>query len=236
MVYRVSICIPTYEMGGKGTQFLEHSLQRIVSQSHKDIQVVVSDHSGDNSVQDLCLKWSDSVDIKYIRNQAYRGNSSSNTNNAVAYADGDIIKILFQDDWLLDNDSIALQVESFIQSDARWSIAACVHTNDDGVIKDEHQPSFNDNILFTNTLSSPSTLMVYKDSYEPFDNELLWYMDTDCYYRLYQKHGLPHIHDRVSVVNRRHADQITNTMITTAVVEWECNYLKQKYERINSIG
>jgi len=236
MDYKVSICIPVYEMNGKGAEFLEHSLDQISKQSYEDLQVVVSDHSVDGVIEELCVKWSNITNIKYIRNKAYRGKSSANTNNAVAHADGDLIKILFQDDWLLDKDSIALQVESFTQSSARWSIAACAHADNDGAIKDEYQPSFNNSILFINTLSSPSTLMIYKDSYEPFDNELLWYMDTDCYHRLHQKYGLPHIHNRVSVVNRRHADQITNTMISKELEQWERNYLKQKYERTNSIS
>jgi len=96
-------------------------------------------------------------------------------------------------------------------------------------IVDPHYPYYQSNILFNNTISSPSVLMLYAESYEKFDDNLLWYMDTDAYYRLAIKHGPPSICQDITVINRRHKHQITNTKINQALIYQEQQYLKTKY-------
>jgi len=225
----ISICIPVYEMFEQGVDYLKHSLSTIVEQDYPNIQVVVSDHSLNNNIKDLCDKFASTLDIKHVFNRNNVGSSSANINNAVHHADGKIIKILFQDDFLLHPKAITLQVESLISSTRKWCITACAHTQDGTSIIDPYYPVFNTNILFNNTLSSPSTLMVYKENYQQADLNLLWFMDTDCYYRLYLTTGEPAICHYITVVNRRHPNQITNTLVDDELVTFEREYLKQKY-------
>ena len=225
----VSICIPTYEMNGIGSSFLQKGLNSILRQTYKNIEVVISDHSQDDEIKNIVLSYDNKLNIKYIRNTENRGSSSSNINNAVKKSSGLITKILFQDDWLLDEYSIEYHINSFTISNKIWSISACAHSNDGETIIDEHQPNFNDNILFNNTLSSPSTLLLYKEFYENFDINLLWYMDTDVYFRLYKKYGYPYLFSKVCVINRRHSNQITNTLVNNDLIRSEQQYLLKKY-------
>jgi glycosyltransferase involved in cell wall biosynthesis len=225
----VSICIPTYEMNGIGSSFLQKGLDSILRQTYKNIEVVISDHSKDDEIQSIALNYANKLNIQYIRNTENRGSSSSNINNAVKKSSGLITKILFQDDWLLDEYSIEYHINSFTISNKIWSISACAHSNDGETIIDEHQPNFNDNILFYNTLSSPSTLLLYKEFYENFDTNLLWYMDTDVYFRLYKKYGYPYLFSKICVINRRHPNQITNTLVNNDLIRSEQQYLLKKY-------
>ena len=225
----VSICIPVYEMFKEGVEYLKHSLSRITEQDYPNIQVVLSDHSLDNKIKDLCDEFADTLNIKHVFNKNNIGSSSANMNNAVYHADGKILKILFQDDYLLHPKAITLQVESLVSSNRKWCITACAHTQNGIDSIDPYYPAFNTNILFTNTLSSPSTLMVYREDYQQADENLLWFMDTDCYYRLYLTTGEPAICQHINVINRRHPNQITNILVDSKLVSFEQEYLKQKY-------
>ena len=61
--------------------------------SLKDVQIVVSDHSINDDIQDYCNLNEHNLNIKYIRNENDRGDPASNTNNAIDNSDGEIIKI-----------------------------------------------------------------------------------------------------------------------------------------------
>lgn len=56
-----SISIPTYGYNGKGSEFLNFSLYKLSSQTFKNFEVVISDHSTDNTIKDICTicpdKW-----------------------------------------------------------------------------------------------------------------------------------------------------------------------------------
>ena len=71
--------------------------------------------------------------------------------------------------------------------------------------------------------------MLYAECYEEFDNNLLWYMDTDVYHRLGIKYGPPSICENITVINRRHKYQVTNTKINDTLIYQEKQYLNRKY-------
>ena len=50
----VSVCIPTYEMGGYGNIFLKHSLDILAKQTFKDFDVVISGHSKADLIKNVC--------------------------------------------------------------------------------------------------------------------------------------------------------------------------------------
>lgn len=229
MEYKISICIPTYEMVGRGESYLDYSLAIIAEQDYKNFEVIVSDHSVNDDIEKLCIKYLNLIDIKYVRNTKNIGSSSSNLNNSIKYANGDIIKILFQDDFLSSKTSITSQLFSLINNNQKWNVSACAHLDYDLNLVDPHYPYYQQNILFHNTISSPSVLMLYTKCYEKFDDNLLWYMDTDVYHRLGIKYGPPSICENITVINRRHKHQVTNTKINDTLIYQEKQYLNKKY-------
>ena len=94
MNFDISICIPTYEVNGKGVEYLNHSLSILQNQTYQDFEVVISDHSIDDGIKNLCESWKTRLDISYIRNEYGRGSISCNTNVAIKHAKGEVIKIL----------------------------------------------------------------------------------------------------------------------------------------------
>ena len=103
-----SICIPTWEVKGKGIEYLEHSFNILANQSFKDFDIIISDNSQDYEIADLCDIWGSILDIKYFRNENGRGFIAPNLNYGLKKCTGKYIKILFQDDFLYDIDSLEI--------------------------------------------------------------------------------------------------------------------------------
>jgi glycosyltransferase involved in cell wall biosynthesis len=224
---KVSIAIPCYGMDGRGGEFLEHSLTKIKTQTYKNVEVVISDHSEDNLVKDVVDSWSSKLNIIYVRNDYKRGSSSANINTAMKHCSGDIIKILFQDDFLYDNDSLTHIVTHFGES--TWMVTSCEHTNDGVTMNRRHVPQYNDQIhLGVNTISSPSVVVIRNNCEVFFDDELIWLMDVEFYKRLYDKFGEPMILNIVTVVNRMWGSQVSN-VLSDDIKEDEVKLMRKKY-------
>lgn len=229
----ISICIPTYEMKGKGVEYLEFSFNILYQQTYKDFEIVISDHSSSDDITMLCERWNSILNINYVRNEYKRGNSSANINNAIKHAKGDIIKILFQDDILYNEYSLEKQIEIF---DGGWLVTACCHYDGENIYKPFY-PTYHNSIQYgANTISSPSVLMFENKNTIEFDENLIWLMDVDYYKRLYDKFGFPKICNYICIINREHKDQISNTLATQSIKDNELQYIIKKYERVNSFS
>ena len=154
-----SICIPTYEMNGLGKLYLRSTFEILSNQTFTNFEVIISDHSKDNSIEDLCIEFKNSFDIKYIRYKVYRGSSSANINSAIKNASGHWIKVLFQDDYLDGSNALKIIFDQINNSDGGWLVCACQHTNDGLVLFDSHFPRFHPEIhLGENTIGAPSNI------------------------------------------------------------------------------
>ena len=169
---KISICIPTWEQYGKGVNFLKNNFDRILTQTYKNFNVIISDHSKNDEIKKLCDLYSNYFEIKYFKYEKLYGNSPSNTNNSILNANGEIIKIIFQDDFFYDNTSLELISKEFEQNECKWLVNGCNHTIDDGKsFYNNMIPAWNDNIpIGINTISSPSgdihSVYIYRFEFE----------------------------------------------------------------------
>ena len=210
-----SITIPTYEMKGYGEEFLEVSFTKLIKQTFKNFEVVVSDHSRNDVINNLCNRWKDKLHIKYFRNDYKIGGSSPNINNAIKHSNGEWIKLLWQDDFLFDENSLSI-IKTHIDKTENivWLASACEHTNDGVVMYCPFYPSWTSDIhLGNNRISSPSVITI-KNTEDKlyFDDDLIWLMDVDYYKKMYIKHGEPSYLNLITVVNRTWADSVSNTL------------------------
>lgn len=209
-----SICIPAYGYNGNGVAFLEKNLSELYTQKFKDFEVIVSDHSIDDYIENLCLEWKDKLRIKYIRNEKGRGKISPNLNSAMQKAEGKWIKILFQDDFLFNEDSLQRHFD-FIQANAtiKWFATRFIHSHDAVNYYRDFMPRWSDNIWSgNNSLGCPSVICLHRNFLLYFDEDLNWLMDCDWYQRMFREYGLPGILNQITVVNRTNQDRLTNTI------------------------
>lgn len=226
----ISIPIPVYEMRGSGVKFLTISLDSLCEQTFKNFEVVISDHSEDSLILDLCSSYSDRLKIVYSRNPVNRGSSSANLNNAILQCSGSIIKPLMQDEYLFAPDALEKIESTFNENlDRYWLVTGCAFGKRPGGIDGEIKPYYSDDIILgKNTIGSPSVLSFRNENVQFFNEDLLWMMDCEYYKRLHLEHGEPLIIEEALVFICQHKDQVSSIMDEGKKREEE-EMLKNKY-------
>ena len=172
------------------------------------------------------------MNIKYLRNSNGIGKIAPNINNAIEHSSGLFIKMLFQDDFLYDTDSLQIIADSIAENqDKDWFITACVHTDDCVTMYDRMTPYYHDRIYAgINTISCPSVLTIRNEYAKPkFDETLNWLVDVEYYKRLHTLYGDPVVVDMVCTVNRN-AEVRTTNMMTDKQKQEEISRVIRKYE------
>jgi len=231
----LSILIPTYEMGGVGAAMLQRALDSIAQQrtfGEVDVEIVVADHSVDTSVQLVTQRFAPlgNMSIRYVRNERRRGSSSANLNRAFSESQGEFIKVLFQDDFLLTETALLRTVSTLRSTNSQWLICGTTHTRDGANFFGEMIPAYHDRIhLGRNTVSSPSVLAMRRSAWLDFDPKLIWLMDVDVYRRLRLRCGLPTVLTDILVANGIGDHQVTNTRVSLARKLAELSYVSLKH-------
>lgn len=229
----ISICIPCYEMGGLGVDFLSNSLKKIEDQelvNFNSFEIVISDHSKDDRIKQCCDTFTN-LNIKYILNEKNRGSMADNTNNCIRHSSGKYIKPLYQDDYFHSTKSLKWILENLNDS---WIAHEYTHFDlTTNTFYNQRTPFYNGKMVEgVNTIGPPSAL-VFKNDGNFFDKNLIWFIDTEFYYRMNDKYGEPTIlkcNTPISVVTTW-SGQTTNTKITTELIDIESKYIKSKHGR-----
>ncbi len=179
----ISVCIPTFEQYGHGVANLTKLFESLKIQKG-DFEVVISDNSKNDDIKNLCKSQS-GLEIKYIKNPII--GISHNSNNAIANASCDFIKIMYMDDLLLQDNALLL-FESFLHQSA-WVVSCTYWIDTNGKVIKPHHPQWNINMLKgTNTMGMPSIMAIRKNEFE-FDPNLKTLLDCEYMWLLYQKFG-----------------------------------------------
>lgn len=178
---KISICIPTNDMDDK-SYFLGRCLQSIAEQTYQNFEIILSKNPGTT--------------------MAY------NTNSAIKRAQGDIVKILFMDDFLAHPDALKNIVDNW---KGGWLVTGCTHSHGKDRFND-HLAVYNDNIHQVNTIGSPSVLAFANDEPLLFDERMNWMLDADLYKRLHARYGEPTILNSLDVVIGIGKHQTTNLL------------------------
>lgn len=223
---RFSIVIPTWEQYGKGSFFLNQLLNTILEQTFDEYEIIISDHSVNDDIKNI-IKTFNNLNIQYIKNKNKRGNSPYNLNVGLKHSKGEIIKIMFQDDFFINNKSLEMIDDTFSKQNCKWLVNGCCHTRDSKNFYQYMIPSWNERILEgINTISSPSVLSFINQEINYFDESLTMMMDCDYYYTLYKRYGLPFILGDYLVANTSHQYQISQ--MYNKNIQDEINIVKSK--------
>lgn len=206
---RFSIVIPTWEQHGKGIFFLNQLMTSIREQTFTDFEVIISDHSKNDEIENLSRTFP-SLNIVYIRNSFNRGNSPANLNVGLSYAKGEIIKVMFQDDFFIEKYALEKIDKTFKSASCKWLVSGSCITVDSKDFTHHKIPEWTSGLLEgINGIGSPSVLSFVNENILFFNEELVMLMDCDYYYSLYKRYGLPYILENCLVANTSHPYQIS---------------------------
>jgi glycosyltransferase involved in cell wall biosynthesis len=217
-------------MHGKGDTFLKHNFEVLLKQTFQDFDVVVSDNAKTDIIKKVCDAYKNKLTIHYFRNPDIMRGMSTNVNNAIKNATGELIKILFLDDYLLDENSLAEIVNAFDLKKDKWLVSGYHHTEDGVNFSEPRYAYYNDNVyLGENTIGSPSAITLKNENPLFFDVRLKWFMDCDYYKRVADKYGPPKVLNKLTVTIRKGKHQVTTNEITDELAKAEHNYLVKKH-------
>lgn len=215
MAPEVSICIPTYNQ----VKHLKLLLDSIVDQSFTDFEIIVSDDSPGNEVSELLNKYEFGEKLSYFKQSPALG-SPANWNFALEKARGQFIKIMHHDDYFSEKDSLFKLVVSLREnSDAAFVFCATKIDLVDKKMTKIHRCSSSQlkkikldqqNLFMRNYIGAPSTIMVRKNNFRKFDENLTWLVDVDWYMSLISgKNNFHYINEPLISTTHGAIDQTT---------------------------
>lgn len=199
---KISICVPAHEGMRNHDFFRDRLIDSIDRQSFRDYELVFT----------------------------YDGKMAENTNSAMRKAKGEIVKILYLDDYLADKRALQHVADAFEENpEQTWLASGCVHDNGEERYLNPHLPYYNEDILSgKNTIGSPSVVALRKGLGIYFDETLSWLLDCDLYYRLHRGYGEPILLNNLDI-GIGIGDHQTSVLMSDEAKEKEHEYLMRKY-------
>jgi glycosyltransferase involved in cell wall biosynthesis len=187
---KISICIPAF----KRIEYLQKLLESIDIQSFRDFQVVITDDSNDSSVKDLTEKYLQKFPVIYQKNPTSLG-TPENWNEAIRKATGEWIKLMHDDDWFADRDSLKFFYEATVEN-PECSFFFSAHRN---IYKNSENDIFLNssgrfflklsplNLFKKQYIGNPSCTLVKRDLNIFYDKNFKWVVDFEYYIRCLRK-------------------------------------------------
>ncbi|MCH5717219.1 glycosyltransferase family 2 protein [Niabella hibiscisoli] len=209
----ISICIPAYQR----VEYLDRLLQSIVNQEFKDFEVIVTDDSPDNSVQVLCEKYVNRITLTYHKNEVSLG-TPANWNKAISLAQGSWIKLMHDDDWFTNAESLTqfadcaqknekgLIFSAYINFYESQQREEAIYPEKFRLLQADKEPAI---LVAKNFIGPPSVTMYKNDEKHEYDAQLKWLVDIDMYRRRMETEKLIYIAQPLVKVS------LSNTQVTS---------------------
>lgn len=229
----ISICIPAY----KNEKFLKRLLNSILIQTYKNYEVIVTDDSPDKNLEILCDDFKPLFRITYYHNQLPKG-SPSNWNFAISKAKGEWIKMMHNDDWFADanslqnfgdktNDKVSFVFSAYNNVFEVEKVQRVVRLNRIDLFILQNSPF---NLFKKNFIGHPSTTLIRKSLDFQYDENIKWVVDFEYYIRVLKTVPLVYIENDLINIGI-HEDQITKQSFRKPEIE-----IPENIYLLNKIG
>jgi glycosyltransferase involved in cell wall biosynthesis len=217
----ISILIPTFER----PDYLRRSLAQIAAQKFRDFEVIITDDSVSEIIEQFVRSQTFSFPLHYRRNRPALG-TPRNWTAGLDMASGEWIKILHDDDWLSHSDSLA-EFARAIRPDIDLifggyeAVFEQTGKREDRTIsvRQFNQVARHPHRLFISNLLGPPSVLLYRRSVkETFDPALKWIVDWEGYIRMLQTHRAAYI-DRAVVSMSYNSTQVTQACFGNPAIE-----------------
>jgi glycosyltransferase involved in cell wall biosynthesis len=161
-------------------------------QRFRDFEVVITDDSPDDAVAGLCRQYASHFPLHYFKNERPLG-MPENWNAAVRWAASDWIKIMHDDDWFADENSLATYAQAvkehpearFIFSAYRDVFLETTRSREMRASNTRYKAFLRDHtVLFSaNIIGAPSVVLYKRIPGIEFDPLFRWRVDIDFYIR-----------------------------------------------------
>jgi glycosyltransferase involved in cell wall biosynthesis len=217
---KISICTPAY----KRPENLQRLLSSIAAQTFKDYEIIITDDSPDDSVRKMVDQFSE-LPISYFKNENSLG-TPANWNRAISLAKGEWIKLMHDDDWFKNENSLQQFAERTTTGKA-FIFSDFVTVFESGKEKESHFPSLWKKMIVNNPLTllarnvigTPSVTLIHRSFAELYDERMKWRVDIDYYIQILKKEKAFELIEEPLVNVGMSEGQVTNYTINRPEVE-----------------
>jgi glycosyltransferase involved in cell wall biosynthesis len=219
---------------GLAEKFLVEYLSQFFYQTHRDFELVFSDQSPGDNLKSIIDTFRYIYDIKYVKNTSGVKNAANNVNNAIPHATGSIVKLLYMDDFFIDPEALAKINRAFAEQSGEWLIAGFGHCDQSRTNYFNFKKPWYGNkyVNGDNTTGNPSNYAVRRESALAMDENLLWIVDGEYFYRSYYHYGDPIMIQDFLVCFRDHGDSAFKRPDLRELDAKERQYCVDKYQSV----
>jgi glycosyltransferase involved in cell wall biosynthesis len=223
----ISVLVPVHDPEGELGRFLLRLLRSLSEQTLKPTEVILISNHELIYEEKLKTEFSKKLNLVFLLQESL--GAAENINNGVAACSGELVKILFQDDYLCELEALRRQAGLIIRSGSKWLVAACNHSNEnEGTISRVLIPKFTRRIgLARNTIGAPSVVMFNREKFIPFDESLRYVFDCEWYLSMRHNFGDPVTSKTVDVTIGLHDGQATHW--AKKLLRYERRYMLVKH-------
>lgn len=207
---KLSVCVPVFDPTQKYSAHLLQLLSTIKTQSLKPDEVVIAANHDLEYLDRLQDVVNGDFDLVFKRNES--NGSAENTNHAITLCRGEIVKIMHQDDFFVNNDALNFTYRSLHKSKKNWRACGFDHfVESTSLITRPSKPKIAWRLINgANRIGAPSVVALKRSAFIPFDEELKYMFDCDWYLKMWHNWGKPLVSKHVEVRIRIHDGQATN--------------------------
>jgi glycosyltransferase involved in cell wall biosynthesis len=231
----ISICIPTYNQ----TIHLKKLLSTIYTQKNINFEVIITDDSTNQEVEDLINETNSNLKsnkIKYTKNTPSLG-APKNWNLGISLAKGEYIKIMHHDGWFEDEfaikkllDKIEYKKNTFVFSAVRNDFNDRITNfkiSDKNLLDIKNEP---EKLILANLIGGPSGILYPNHLNLKFNENIIWLVDVEFYLQLFKKGFSVEYIDQILYTSKVDSDSLTNdNLINSEKQLVEYSFLYNKY-------
>ncbi len=233
----ISICIGTYNR----IHYLKRLLDSIAIQKYKNLEVIITDDSSNDSIEQYVKTLSVSFPLEYIRNKEALG-TPKNWTAGMEYASGRWIKVMHDDDFFSSADSLSAFASAIddhkeiIFSGYNAYFETTNHYQNKTIQKGAFKKIIKNPFLLLaeNKIGNPSVVL-FKNNFNTWYNpSYKWLVDIEGYIRMLQTTTCGYI-DKPLINMSYNDSQVTNSCFRNPSVEvYEWLLLYQQYGPVST--
>ena len=204
-----SIVVPVFDPHGSQKARVIRMAKSIAAQSQAPREVVfTSSHYilYEGEIRKILDKRTKCV---FVKN--FSASAPENLNDGISHAQYEVIKILFQDDFLIGDDHLEDLESTFLATNSEWAVSSSI-----AFVEESNQflkritPRFKESLVRgVNKIGAPSVVVFRARSFVPFKENLSYLFDCEWYLCMQHNFGNPTILSKNLVGIGIHQDQAT---------------------------
>lgn len=236
---KVSICVPTYQ----NQKEVERLIDSVREQTFEDYEFIITDDSKDDEIEKYINRLQEEKDkaaakIRYYHNEKPLGHIY-NWNKALSYAQGELIKIMFSDDWFTYPDSLEKMIKMLEKEpEAGMAFCGCMQVSkkqsysrkpEEGYVQKLQQDYRY--LFISNQIGAPSDILYRRSLGALFDEKSNWASDVFLYMEILKKNPRFVFSEEPLISIGIHENQYTETFtVNDSRIFKDYQYMFEKYE------